>query len=134
MQTAADYIDQIRDRYALSSDRQAAALIGVSSPSVTRFRSGEDSFSDSTARRVAALLELDPVTVAFDAHAQRAKTADDRALWERAAANYRAAQDAGMCIMSTSRHPRRRWSDFLDASPAVPPAFMLREHIAAAAL
>lgn len=86
MKTAADYLDAIRDRYNLKSDSAAAAMLGLTRSSISRFRLGEDSFSEPTALRVAELLDLDPVEIAIASLAQRAKAPESRALWERALA------------------------------------------------
>lgn len=82
MKTSAQYIDAIRERHGLNSDRKAALLLGVSQPSVVRFRKGEDAFGDETATRVAELLDLEPEEVMIAAHAERARDPRTRALWE----------------------------------------------------
>lgn len=99
MKTAADYLDELRTRHNLSSDRKAAALLGVSSPSVVRFRKGEDTFGDATAARVAELLDIDPEEVLLASHAQRAKDEPTRAMWIRLA---RRAGYAGTVMLSTA--------------------------------
>lgn len=98
MKTAADYLDAIRARHQLNSDRKAAAMLGVSSPSVVRFRKGEDSFSDATAAKVADLLDCDPEEVMIAAHAERAKDDRTRALWARLAK--KAGYTAGIVAMA----------------------------------
>ncbi|HJV24576.1 MAG TPA: helix-turn-helix domain-containing protein [Aromatoleum sp.] len=82
MKTSAAYLDAIRDKYALKSDSQAAALLGVTRASASRFRNGDDSFSDTNAAKIAELLECDPLEVLISAHLQRAKDERTRALWE----------------------------------------------------
>lgn len=79
MKTAANYLDAIRTKYQLDSDRKAAALLGIKNAS--RLRAGEDAFSDSTAARVAELLDTDPGEVLLSAHAERARDERTRALW-----------------------------------------------------
>lgn len=79
MKTAADYLDAIRAKHHLDSDRKTAALLGIKN--AARLRTGEDAFSDSTAAKVAELLECDPTDVLISAHLQRAKDERTRALW-----------------------------------------------------
>lgn len=81
-----DYLDAIKNRYDLPSDYAIAKMLGIARQRMTAYRAGSESFSDSTALRVAELLDLDPLEVALSAHAQRAKAPEERALWERALA------------------------------------------------
>lgn len=122
--TAAQFIDAIRERYELPSDRKVAKLLGVSSPSVTRFRSGEDAFSDCTARKVADLLDLDPLVVVMCAHAQRAKSDADRALWREAIGRIDPPDPARLCIMLSTEYSesmdRAPGSGFLAGFPVMP--------------
>lgn len=130
MKTASDYLDAIRARHGLDSDRKAALLLGLSQSAMVRYRHGHDAFSDETARRVAELLDLDPEEVFIAANAQRAKDEQSRAVWESlmkragyaagviliaagtagapAPAQASANCPAGtLCIMSTRRSCRR---------------------------
>lgn len=84
MKTPGEYLDMLRSRYTLKSDSQAAALIGITRASASRYRLGEDSFNDATARRVAELLDLDPVEIVISAHYHRARLPEDRAIWSAA--------------------------------------------------
>lgn len=105
MKTAANYLDAIRAKHQLKSDSQAAALLGVTRASASRFRNGEDSFSDETAAKVAELTGADPNEVLIYAHLQRAKDERARALWVNL------ARTIGIMSTSTRRRPGFRDDD-----------------------
>lgn len=97
MKTTQDLLDGLRAR--ATSDRKAALLLGVSQPSFSRWRQGDDYPSDENARIIAEQLGLDPAHVLAVVHSDRAKTADTRAVWQRIAATFsKAAGAAAMAI------------------------------------
>lgn len=106
MKTAADYLDAIRERHHLNSDRKAAALLGIKN--AARLRTGEDAFSDTTAARVAELLDTDPSEILIASHAQRAKTERERALWIALARKAGYAEALGIMLSSQRRRPGYR--------------------------
>lgn len=81
-----EYLDAIRRRYKLTSDYQAHKLLGVTKQSITHYRNGKTQFADEVAARVAMLLNLDPLQVLADMHAERAQTDAQRAIWRMIAA------------------------------------------------
>lgn len=100
MKTAAQYLDAIRDRHGLNSDRKAALALGLSQTAIARFRSGAETFSDETAVKVAELLELEAAEVMIAAHAQRSRDPRTRALWEDLAK--KAGYAAGIALLAGS--------------------------------
>lgn len=82
MTTTCDFLDAIKARHGLPSDYALAAKIGITRSSVSRLRNHKDTLGDSTAIKVAELLEIDAGYVAACAHAERAKRADEKALWQ----------------------------------------------------
>ncbi len=94
MKTASDYIDEIRARHGLNSDRKAAILLGLTNASVVKFRHGHSAMSEETALKVAELLDTDPEEVLLAARADAANDPTIRALWEGLAkkAGYAACQ------------------------------------------
>lgn len=82
MSTTCAFLDAVKVRKALPSDYALAAELGITRSAVSRLRNRKDFFGDSTAIRVAELLEIDPAIVVAAAHAERAKKPEERAVWE----------------------------------------------------
>jgi len=84
MQTP-DYLDALRKKYALTSDAAVQRLLGVSDSGIRNYRTKRSTFDCVTARKVAALLELDPGGVFLDMQAQKARGVEERRIWEQLA-------------------------------------------------
>ena len=82
MKTTCKFLDAVKARRGLASDYALAPVLGVTRSAVSRYRQGKDFFSDSAAIRCAELLEIDPAVVIACVHAERAKAAPEKALWE----------------------------------------------------
>jgi len=82
MKTTIDFLDAIKARFGGLSDYAAAKKIGVTRSAVSCYRNKKSSFDVLTAVRVAELLEIDPAIVVTSAHAERARTPEERATWE----------------------------------------------------
>lgn len=80
--TTVDYLDRVKARHGLTSDYALAKLLGLTRASVSLLRSGRNRPDDSTAIKIAHLLGVDPGLVVAQAHADRAKTPEERAVWE----------------------------------------------------
>lgn len=76
------FIDAIKTKRGGISDYQLAKVLGVSQQTVSRYRVGKDFLGDSTAIRVAELLEIDSGIVIAAVHAERAKTDAEKAAWK----------------------------------------------------
>jgi transcriptional regulator with XRE-family HTH domain len=85
MKTAADFLDDLRAKFGLTSDYQVAKLLGMQRQQVARYRKGQSTFDDTTAARIAEMLGIDAGYVAACMNAQRAQTDQARRMWERAA-------------------------------------------------
>lgn len=81
MTSTVELLDRLKLHRAIPSDYQLAKALGVTQQTISRYRVGKDSFSDSTALKVAELLDMDPAIVAATAHAERAKSDPERAMW-----------------------------------------------------
>lgn len=81
MATTIDFLDAVKARKHVVSDYALAPVLGITRAQVSRLRNGKDYFGDSTAIQVARLLEIEPGYVAACAHAERAKSEDEKALW-----------------------------------------------------
>lgn len=77
----ADYLDAIKARHGLPSDYAASKLLGVTRSAVSRYRNGQDSFSDDVAIRAADLLDIDPGELLIQSHLERATDERQRAAW-----------------------------------------------------
>lgn len=81
METTLHFLDAVKARHGLKSDYSLAPLLGITRSAVSKFRSGKDFFGDSTAIRVAELLEIDPAIVLASVHAERAKSEAEKTAW-----------------------------------------------------
>lgn len=81
MKSTIAFLNAVKARYDAPSDYAAAKILGVTHQTVSKWRVGKDFIGDSTALTVARLLEIDPAYVIACAHAERAKKADERAVW-----------------------------------------------------
>lgn len=86
MKTTIEFLTAIKTRYNLPSDYSLAGKLELTRASISRFMNGKDFLGDQTAMKVADLLDLDPAHVVACAHIERAKHANEKALWQRIAA------------------------------------------------
>jgi plasmid maintenance system antidote protein VapI len=82
--TTNDYLDAIGAKYGLTTDYKIAAMIGITRNAVSNYRHGRTCFDDTTAIRVADLLDLDQEEVLLSCHMERALTPETKAVWARA--------------------------------------------------
>lgn len=76
-----EYLDMIRATLRLPSDYALQKPLQVSKTQVSNYRNGREFFSDGIAVRVAALTGLPAERVLVDAHIEKAKTPEERAVW-----------------------------------------------------
>lgn len=93
-----EYLDEISARNGNVSDYRIAQLLQVSKQAVSGYRTGDRTFDDETALKVAALLKEKPEKVLADMHAERAKDDQVKAVWERMAK--RVAVVSGAAILT----------------------------------
>lgn len=84
MKSTVEYLDAVKIRLDLPSDYAAAKALGVTRAAVSKYRLGHASFDDTTALRVAEILEIQPFEVIAAANVERARDTETRSLWERA--------------------------------------------------
>lgn len=80
-----EFLDAVRDRHGLTSDRKLAALLGIEQPRVSAVRNGRRRLDPEMAVAVAKALELPPEHVFAAVAAERAKRTEHRRIWERLA-------------------------------------------------
>lgn len=119
MKSTAAMLDALRTR--AGSDGKAAALLGVSQVTYSRWRSANtpDLPSDDNAHKIAELLKLDPAFVLAVVNGDRAKTKETRATWHRVAQAFGKAA-ALACITATPFLVSPDASARFNTSPNVP--------------
>lgn len=93
MHTTIELLDLLKTRHGWDSDYRVAKEIGVTKQAVSYWRNGMGSFGNSESIRIARLLNFDPAYVMACANHDRAKSDDERQVWERIAR----AVAAGVC-------------------------------------
>jgi transcriptional regulator with XRE-family HTH domain len=81
MHTTTEYLDEAKARLNLPSDYALAKAIGATRQAISNYRNGKTAFDDTTALKVAELLEVDPAIVVSAAHAERARKPEEKAVW-----------------------------------------------------
>jgi transcriptional regulator with XRE-family HTH domain len=94
MRTTRDWLAAVKAKHGMTSDYQLSKALHVTRSAVSKAQSGRQYMDDSTAIRVAELLEIDPLEVISSVNAERAKEPRERELWERAAAAFRGTASA----------------------------------------
>lgn len=83
MKSTTEILDALRAQ--AGSDGKAAAQIGVSQVSFSRWRAGRDFPSDDNVLRIAELLKLDPAYALAVVNGARAKSHETKQHWQRIA-------------------------------------------------
>lgn len=86
MKTTVEFLNAVKTKHNLPSDGRLAIMLGLTRASISRFQQGKDFLGDDTAMKVADLLDIDPAYIVACVHAERAKPAKEKALWNRIAA------------------------------------------------
>lgn len=81
MKTTPEFLDAIKACKGVDSDYAISKLLGCTRSAVSKYRLGRAHFDDPTAMKVADLLGIDPGYVIACAHGERAKTAEEKAVW-----------------------------------------------------
>lgn len=82
MKTTIEFLDELEARLGGITDYAVAPFLGITRSAVSRYRKGKDFLGDSTAIRVAELLEIDPAVVLASVHFERAKKDAEKAVWK----------------------------------------------------
>lgn len=81
MKTTIEFLDELKARKGGISDYAVAKILGVTQQTISKYRVGKDYLGDSTAIRVAQLLEIDPAIIIASVHAERSKSEQEKAVW-----------------------------------------------------
>lgn len=76
-----EYLDLVRMTLGVPSDYALQKPLGVTKQQLSRWRTGADSLSDAMAVRVAELTGVPAERVLVDAHIEKAKTPEEKAVW-----------------------------------------------------
>lgn len=76
-----EYFKQVKRRLGIESDYALAKALGISTQMVSKIQAGKHTMGDSTALKVAELLNLNPGIVLADLHAEREKDPVIQAVW-----------------------------------------------------
>src|SRR5262245_59542613 len=79
------FLDAVRERHGLPSDRKLAEFLGVDQPRVVAYRKGRRKLDPDACLAVAKALELPAEHVFAAIQAERAKRTEHRRVWERLA-------------------------------------------------
>lgn len=82
MKTTIDFLNAVKTVRELTSDYQLAKFLGVTASSISLSMSGRTYLGDETAIKVADALEIDPAQVIASVHYERAKKAEEKAVWK----------------------------------------------------
>ncbi len=85
MHTTIELLDLLKTRYGWDSDYRVAKELGIPKQTVSNWRTKVASFGNPEAIRIAKLLNFDPAYVMACANHDRAKSDDERQVWERIA-------------------------------------------------
>lgn len=121
MKTMADYIIELLEKYGIDpTDRgwqkQAAALIGISEPTMSAHLSGRaNNWSDKSACKIADLLGKDRIELLHCAAMERAKDEEVRKAWESARRKLGSAAAGAMLAVVVMGSPTPASASFLTA-------------------
>lgn len=85
MKTTIEFLKAVKQKHNIPSDGKLALILGHTRSSVSLLLQGRNFLGDEAAMKVADLLDLDPAYVVACVHAERAKHAKEKQLWERIA-------------------------------------------------
>lgn len=77
-----EYMAAVKARLGIESDYALSKALGVSKQCVSRYAKGHGQFDDEVAARVAEILDMHPGIVVLDMHRERAKTPQERKIWQ----------------------------------------------------
>lgn len=82
MNTTTEFLEGVKAAYGLTSDYKLAKFLGISTASISRLMQKKDFLGDENAIKVANLLKIAPAYVLSCVHFERAKKAEEKAVWQ----------------------------------------------------
>lgn len=123
MKKAADFLDDLRAEYGLTSDYQIHKMFGMAVQQISRYRKGKSTFDDTTALKMAELLHKDASYAGYIAacmNAQRAQTPEARKVWEKVAKTVGAGTALAFALAVAYALAPDQWMAAALAFPALP--------------
>lgn len=77
-----EYLDAVKKRLGVDSDYAVAKALEIRHSTISGYRSRGGQMDDEVAAKVAAVLGLHPGLVVLDMHKERAKTPEERTIWQ----------------------------------------------------
>ena len=84
-----DWLAACKRKFGVESDYALAKRLGVSTQTISSYRTGRSRLDDAMALTIALALEVDPIIVSASVNAERATTPEKRARWEGLFAGFR---------------------------------------------
>lgn len=81
MKTSIEFLDAVKAKTGAVSDYQLAKILNVTRAGISSYRMKRSYFDDEMCLKVASILEIEPFLVLASIHAERAKTAPEKAAW-----------------------------------------------------
>jgi len=83
MNNAQKYLTELKARKGGVSDYRVSKILNVSAQAVSKWRNGQDSFSPTTAKKVADELGIDEEIVVIESQLDRCKTPEEAEIWQK---------------------------------------------------
>lgn len=85
MKTTVDFLNAVMEKHGIKSDNQLSLFLGCARSGISGYRHKKTYLDDHIVLKVADALEIDAAYVMACVHAERAKQAPEKAVWERLA-------------------------------------------------
>lgn len=76
-----NYLDKAKAKLCIESDYALAQHLGLTRSAVSKLQLGKTTMGDETAIKIAEILQISPVVVLANAHAEREKNPQIAAVW-----------------------------------------------------
>ncbi len=96
-----EFLDAVRERHSIPSDNKLAALLDINRGHISQYRTRRRKLDPKACHKVARALDVSPDYVMAEIQAERARRAEDRAVWKRLARLAKKAQAAALLIAIT---------------------------------
>jgi len=86
-----EYLDAVKARLELPSDYQLAKVLGVTTQSITQYRSGRSALGIETAMKAGEILRVDGHKIYADGQIERAKNSAQSDFWREISEKFSAS-------------------------------------------
>ncbi len=99
MRNTIEVLEALKAKTGAPSDYALHKILGVTRQAISVYRSGNGSFSDEMALKVASILEVEPCLILAIAYADRTANTEVKAVWKTVLE--RVSGVAAMCLLAT---------------------------------